>query len=153
MTLAFFRFSKRVARLFLLPGWLAMLGSCTTFEESGLPGSAASMAKDQIMLVREEPATLGYYRLTSQMRIFPDFAFFVKKRGNPDFIAETSDRYRSYFILYYLKARRAYACRTRISNPDSMEFSGPYPITRQEMATLRDMMGEGAEPPPPMRIF
>jgi len=110
------------------------------------------MAKDQIMFVNEDPASLGYYRLTSQMRIHPDFAFFIKKRGVPDFIAETSDRYRSYFILYYLKERRAYACRTRITNPETMEFSGPQPITRQEMATLRDMRGEGAESPP-FRFF
>lgn len=153
MKLDAFNHVGRFARLSCQICCAGLLASCTTFEESGLPGSAASMAKDQIMLVRADPATLGYYRLTSQMRIHPDFDYFIKKRGTPDFLAETSDRYRSYFILYYLKERRAYACRTRIANPETMEFSGPYPITRQEMATLRDMRGEGADSPPPIRFF
>jgi hypothetical protein len=110
--------------------------SCARFEESGLPGSASSMAHNQIMVVKAEPATFGHYRLSSQMRIYPDLALFVEKRGLPDFLAETSSGSQHYLILYYLKARQAYAARTRPSQPHGLEFAGPYPITDREKRIL-----------------
>ena len=113
-----------------------LLGSCARFEESGLPGSAASMARNQMMLVRKEPPTFGYYRLTSQTRIYPDLEFFIQKRGVPDFLAETNNGDRNYFILYYLKSRQAFACRTRPGQRRAIEFAGPYPITDKEYRTL-----------------
>lgn len=112
------------------------LGSCATFEESGLPGSASSMARNQIMWIRKEPPTFGYYRLTSLERIYPDLAFFATKRGTPDFLAETDNHGRNYFILYYMKPRQAYACRTRPGQRNAIEFAGPYPITQKEYAIL-----------------
>jgi hypothetical protein len=116
-----------------------MLGSCTTFEESGLPGSASSMAHNQIMMVSAEPATFGHYRLTSLMRIHPDMDLFVAKRGMPDFLAETSNGRQHYYILYYLDQRQAYAARTRPSQRTRLEFAGPYPVTEKEKRTLRDL--------------
>jgi hypothetical protein len=107
-----------------------------SFEESGLPGSASSMARNQMMFIREDPSTFGYYRLTSLSKIYPDLAFFVRKKGNPDFIAETSNRGQDYFILYYLKQRQAFACRTRPGQRGSIEFAGPYPVTDKEYRTL-----------------
>jgi len=113
-----------------------LLGGCSSFEESGLPGSAASMARNQIMLVRKEPQSFGYYRLHSQQEIYPDLTFFLQKRGEPDFVAETSDEGRHYFILYYLRQREAYACRSNPEHPHAIEFAGPYPITEREFRTL-----------------
>lgn len=113
-----------------------LLSSCATFEESGLPGSAASMAHNQMMYVRQEPMTFGYYRLSSLSRIHPDLDVFVRKRGMPDFLAETSNRGRGYYILYYLKDRQAFASRTRPGQRRSLEFAGPYPITPREYETL-----------------
>jgi hypothetical protein len=115
------------------------LASCATFEESGLPGSASSMAHNQIMMVSSEPATFGHYRLTSLMRIYPDLDLFVAKRGMPDFLAETSNARQHYFILYYLKQRQAYAARTRPPQRDRLEFAGPYPVTDKEKKTLREL--------------
>lgn len=114
----------------------ALLAGCASFEESGLPGSASSMANNQMMMVRQEPPTFGYYRLTSLERIYPDLAFFVKKKGMPDFLAETTNHRRNYFILYYLKQRQAFACRTRPGQRHSIEFAGPYPVTDKEYRTL-----------------
>jgi hypothetical protein len=116
----------------------AVLGSCSTFEESGLPGSAASMARNQIMWVRKEPSTFGHYRLTSLERIYPDLTFFIAKHGTPDFLAETDNSGRNYFILYYVKPRHAYACRTRPGLGNAIEFAGPYPITDKEYEILDD---------------
>lgn len=116
-----------------------MLMSCASFEESGLPGSASSMAHNQIMMVSSEPATFGHYRLTSLMRIYPDMDLFVAKRGIPDFLAETSNARQHYFILYYLKQRQAYAARTRPPHRGRLEFAGPYPVTDKERKTLREM--------------
>lgn len=113
-----------------------LLAGCADFEESGLPGSASSMAKNQMMLVRKEPPTFGYYRLTSQMQIYPDLAIFLESKGSPDFLAETRDQNRSYFILYYLTKREAFACRTHPERAKFIEFSGPYPITRKEFKIL-----------------
>ena len=119
-----------------------LLGACATFEESGLPGSASSMARDQMMLVRKEPPTFGHYRLTSLERIYPDLAVFLRKKGMPDFLAETTNRSRNYFIVYYLKPRQAFACRTRPGQRKSLEFAGPYPITDKEYKILDGFRSE-----------
>ena len=113
-----------------------LLASCAGFEESGLPGSASSMAKNQMMFVRKDPPTFGHYRLTSLSKIYPDLAFFVEKKGSPDFLAETTNSSRDYFILYYLKPRQAYACRTRPGQRRALEFAGPYPVTDKEFRIL-----------------
>lgn len=113
-----------------------LAAGCAGFEESGLPGSASSMARNQMMLVRREPPTFGYYRLSSLARIYPDLAFFIEKRGDPDFLAETGSDGRNYFILYYLKKRQAFACRTGSERSRTVEFAGPYPITEWEYRTL-----------------
>jgi len=117
-------------------GAILLLAGCARFEESGLPGSAASMARNQIMLVRKDPPSFGYYRLESQQSIYPDLTFFIEKRGEPDFVAETGDEGRHYFILYYLRQRQAYACRSNPEHPHAIEFAGPYPITEREFRTL-----------------
>lgn len=121
-----------------------LMVGCARFEESGLPGSASSMARNQMMLVRQEPGTFGYYRLTSLARIYPDLAFFVKKRGTPDFLAETETENQDYFILYYLKKREAFACRTHAGRRRAIEFAGPYPITKREYETLDGFRKKGA---------
>ena len=113
--------------------------SCATFEESGLPGSAASMARNQIMFVKAEPETFGHYRLLSLMRHYPDMGLFVAKRGIPDFLAETSSARQHYYILYYLGPRQAFAARTRAPNRQRLEFAGPYPITDKEKRTLQNL--------------
>lgn len=113
--------------------------SCASFEESGLPGSASSMAHNQIMVVSSEPSTFGHYRLTSLMRLYPDLDLFVAKRGMPGFLAETSNGSQHYFILYYLKDRQAYAARTRPPHRQRIEFAGPYPITEKEKTTLQEL--------------
>jgi len=97
------------------------------------------MAKNQMMLVRQEPPSFGYYRLTSQKQIYPDLAIFLESKGSPDFLAETRDQNRSYFILYYLSEREAYACRTQPERAQHIEFSGPYPITHKEFKILDRM--------------
>lgn len=101
------------------------------------------MARNQIMWVDEESGTLGYRRLETQSRVYPDLGLFVEKKGRPDFLAETTDSNRSYFILYYLEQRRAYACRTRPGKDRSVEFSGPYPITDKEYETLSEFRRGG----------
>jgi len=117
----------------------ALLSACSTYEESGLPGSASSMARNQMMLVRETPPSFGHYRLTLLERSYPDLTFFVGKHGTPDFLAETSNSGRNYFILYYLDRRQAYACRSRAGEKVPLEFAGPYPITRKEYKILDGM--------------
>ena len=132
--------------------WLA--NSCATFEESGLPGSASSMARNQIMLVRAEPESFGHYRLASLIRIYPDLDLFVAKRGVPDFLAEASNSRQHYYILYYLKDRQAFAARTRAPHPTRLEFAGPYPITDKERKTLDQLKGDQAvNPTAPRRYF
>lgn len=131
--MAWRRMLKRIG-----PGAAAalLLGSCLRFDESWVPGSAASLAQDQIMLVRKEPPSFGFHRLESQSRIYPDLGLFVRQHGLPDFLAETGDRQRHYFILYYLTARAAYACRTRQGQAQAVEFAGPYPVTAGEFRLL-----------------
>lgn len=130
------------SRMIALGAACVLSGGCADFEESGLPGSASSMARNQMMLVRREPASFGHYRLTSLMRVYPDLAVFVEKRGLPDFLAETGNHGQDYFILYYLKSRQAYACRTRPGQRRAIEFAGPYPVTEREYKTLDGFRSE-----------
>ena len=88
------------------------------------------------MLVRNDPPSFGYQRLVSQAHAYPDLGLFVTKHGVPDFLAETGNRERRYFILYYLKQRHAFACRTHSGDSRAVEFAGPYPITDGEYKLL-----------------
>ena len=115
------------------------LGGCGVVGSPLLPGSEAAAAKNQIMLVRQEPPSLGYQRLITQARRFPDMIAFTRQRGIPDFLAETGKLERRYFIFYYLQEREAYACRTRIEDQRAVEFAGPYPITKNEYKLLDNL--------------
>ena len=118
--------------------------SCGVVESPFIPGSQTAAAKDQIMLVRKDPPSFGYQRLLTQCHTYPDLGLFTKKRGIPDFLAETGNRERRYFILYYLKVRHAFACRTRSASDPSVEFAGPYPITKREYKLLDGLRREAA---------
>lgn len=111
--------------------------SCSTFEESGLPGSASAMARDKMMLVREKPSTFGYYRLKSLIRSYPDIGVFVEDYGAPDFMAETKHEKFEYLIFYYLEKREAYVCKVRFKTRQA-QFAGPYPITDREVEILNE---------------
>ncbi len=113
-----------------------LMASCGVVESPLIPGSQTAAAKDQIMLVRNDPPSFGYQRLVSQARVYPDLGLFVTKHGVPDFLAETGNHERRYFILYYLNTRHAFACRTRSGNRGDVEFAGPYPITDGEYKLL-----------------
>lgn len=129
-------FKHRVIRDATIAAIVLVGSSCAQYEESGLPGSASSMARNQMMWVTEKPPTFGYYRLTSLSRLYPDLATFVESKGLPDFLAETTNRSRNYYILYYLDRRQAYACRDRPGQRRAIEFAGPYPVTDKEYRTL-----------------
>jgi len=120
-------------------GWIAaglLLGSCAHVGDRWLVGSPGFAANDQIMLVRKSPPSFGYHRLLEQSVLHPDLGTFVKLKGQPDFLAETNTAGRHYFILYYLKGRHAYACRTPSLYSREVEFTGPYPITPREYRLL-----------------
>jgi hypothetical protein len=118
-------------------GLMAVLAaSCARVGDTLLYGPEAAAAKDQIMLVRKDPPSFGFHRLETQSGIYPDLRVFVAKKGLPDFLAETGNGDRKYFILYYLKDHKAFACRTRVENRQTVEFAGPYPITEKEYRLL-----------------
>jgi hypothetical protein len=114
----------------------AMGFSCTQMGDSLLLGGMSAAAKDQIMLVRQEPPSFGYQRLATQTVVYPDLGIFVSQHGVPNFLAETGNSDRRYFILYYLNDREAFACRTRSGRTAGVEFAGPYPITDREFKLL-----------------
>ncbi len=116
-----------------------LMSGCGVVSSPLLPGSEAAAAKNQIMLVRQNPPSFGFQRLSTQARSYPDISIFTNGRGIPDFLAETGRSERRYFIFYYLKEREAYACRTRIGNRGAVEFAGPYPITKNEYKLLDDL--------------
>lgn len=120
----------------------AVLASC-----AGPVGRAERAAQDRIMLVREQPATLGFRRLKMQASTHPDLARFLSRKGLPDFVVETTSGDRQYFIFYYLGARNAYACRSWRHWNQEVEFSGPYDITAKEvdlLETLKRNSGDSA---------
>lgn len=103
------------------------------------PWQSERAARDRIMLVRRSPETLGFERLTAQASEHPDLAMFLRREGEPDFIAETASDNRRYLILYYLESEKAWACRTWARQPAGIEFAGPYPITPKEATLLAEL--------------
>ncbi len=99
------------------------------------------------MLVRKDPPSFGYQRLTTQSDLYPQLRVFVEKHGVPDFLAETGNSGRKYLILYFLDQRKAHACRTQIENPRLVEFAGPYPITEREYKVLDEFRRDSRQPP------
>ncbi len=121
---------KRFLKIFVNLRLAAVLASglpfvsCAHIGEISLPGSISTSANDQIMLVRKEPPSFGYLRLGTQSVAYPDLAVFVKKHGTPNFLAETHNSERHYFILYYLSERKAFACRSRSGSRGPGAISG-----------------------------
>lgn len=117
----------------------ACLSSCGSLENTGYLYQTAGAAHDHIMLVRENPPTFGFQRLLALSKRYPDLAVFIKRMGQPRYYAETTNSGDRYFILYYPDKREAYACRSMAESPQKIEFSGPYPITDNELSTLRKL--------------
>jgi hypothetical protein len=103
------------------------------------------MARNQIMLVRHSPPSFGFSRLQAHVRLHPELDGFLKQRALPDFLAETSDDSRTYFILYFLSEKEAFAFRTQPDDRSQLEASGPYPITRGERKTLEDFRAQASD--------
>jgi hypothetical protein len=118
---------------------IAGLNSCRSIENTGYLYQTAGAAHDHIMLVRENPPTFGHQRLLALTKRHPDLAVFIQRQGLPRYYAETTNSGDRYFILYYPKKREAFACRNMAKSSHNIEFSGPYPITKNELATLRKL--------------
>ena len=137
---------KRIWKAWSLLGLAVLLGGgCQSVADAWMTGRTSAVAEDQIMLVRGEPPSLGQRRLMSQSGVYPELGVFLQVQGMPDFVAETSKRERHFLILYYLEAKRAYACRTQAPSTRQIEFSGPYPITPREYLLLSGFKRQAAE--------
>lgn len=118
---------------------VAGMSSCGSLENTGYLYQTAGAAHDHIMLVRQNPETFGYQRLHALSKRYPDLAVFIESKGQPRYYAETTNSGDRYFILYYPKKREAFACRSTARSSQKLEFSGPYPITHNELATLQKL--------------
>lgn len=121
---------------------------CTQVTDTVLYGSETASARDQIMLVRKDPPSFGYKRLETQIGIYPELGSFVYKHGIPNFLAETGTGESKYFILYYLREREAFACRTLVDDSRAIECAGPYPITDREFRMLDAFRRDPSHKPP-----
>lgn len=92
-----------------------------------------------MMLVRQQPDTLGYRRLMAKSQESGDLKYFFEEKGLPDFVAEATSSDREYLIFYYLERRQAFACRRKISGVGNLEFAGPYPMTAGESKMLTEV--------------
>jgi hypothetical protein len=133
-------------------GWLAGLAvvltsACRPVTDAWMTGWTGAQANDRIMLVRQEPRSLGYQRIQSQSVVYPDLGVFLGHRGMPDFLAESTASNRHFLILYYLDAKSAYACRAKAPSTREIEFSGPYLMTDREYKLLQGLKREGAGMP------
>ena len=116
-----------------------LLASCGPGGRGWDAGWTERAAQDRIMLVRNAPETLGHRRLVFQSAAHPNLDVFLKEKGLPDFIAETSSEDRQYLILYYLESKNAFACRTRRGLGETIDFAGPYVMTERETKLLREL--------------
>jgi len=115
------------------------VSSCRSLENSEYLQRTAGAAHDHIMFVREAPPTFGFERLRALSEYYPDLSVFIQRKSLPRYYAETMNGGESYFILYYPEQRKAFACRSLAGSSRRVEFSGPYPITKNELATLREL--------------
>ncbi len=110
-------------------------------------GAGAAGGRGEMMLVRREPPSYGFQRLEVQEGRYPDLRIFMAQNGLPDFLAETGNQQRQYFILYYLSKRQAFACRSKPASKREIEFAGPYPITDREYRLLNDFRHDRSRVP------
>lgn len=122
-----------------------LCGSCFPAANDSYLQRTARSANGHIMLVRREPATFGFQRMAAHAIAHPDLGAFLSQKGDPDFLAETNKGSNRYLILYYMKSRHAFACRTAGDGSEQIEFSGPYPITKGEAKTLQDLRDRSEE--------
>ena len=116
-----------------------LLASCGPAGRGWDAGWTERAAQDRIMLVRNAPETLGHRRLVFQSAAHPNLDVFLKEKGLPDFIAETSSEDRQYLFLYYLESKNAFACRTRRGLGETIDVAGPYVMTERETKLLREL--------------
>ncbi|MFD2255196.1 hypothetical protein ACFSSA_00780 [Luteolibacter algae] len=128
---------KRILRNTLSASAILLIAAaCQPDKSARYLRQTTSAANDNIMLVRENPPTFGQRRLDALASYYPDLGVFLAQQGHPDFLAETNKGENRYLIIYYLNARKAFACRSGIGRSHEVEFSGPYPITDNEAKTL-----------------
>lgn len=129
---------ENVRPILLLLACLQMMvaPSCAPSGTFGYLQRTSSAANDHIMLVRQSPPTFGFNRLRALAENYPDLGIFLKSKGLPTFLAETKRGENRYLILYYPDSRQAFACRSGAQRSRQIEFSGPYPITDNELETL-----------------
>ena len=99
-------------------------------------GVVSNSSENQMMLVRETPGTVGYRKLMARSEQSGDLKIFISQKGLPDFLAEANSSNREYLIFYYLDKHQAFACRSKSTNPGSVEFAGPYAMTAGEWKLL-----------------
>jgi hypothetical protein len=119
--------------------------SCGSSQHSPYLRRTAGAARGHIMLVRQEPPSFGFERLTALSEHYPDLGIFIDRKGMPRYYAETKNSGDSYFILYYPIKRQAFACRTTSESARRVEFSGPYPVTPNELASLKELDDQGQQ--------
>ena len=113
--------------------------SCAPTSIDGFIRRTTSIANDHIMYVRADPETFGHKRLAALAGAYPDLGIFLQQKGYPDFVAETNKSGNRYLILYFLEDREAFASRSGAGSSRLVEFSGPYPVTNSEYATLEEL--------------
>lgn len=115
------------------------LSSCAPMSSSSELRKTDDAANDHIMFVRQSPPTLGHRRLKALAAYYPDLSIFINIQGVPSFIAETNKSGNRYIILYYPETRKAFAARCDTGNSHAIEFSGPHPITINELKMLNKL--------------
>ncbi|WAC21390.1 hypothetical protein OVA24_08320 [Luteolibacter sp. SL250] len=112
--------------LLLIP--FLLLGACG--------GISSSSSGNQMLLVRESTGSAGYRKLMDRSRQCGDLRIFIDQQGLPDFLAEANSGDKDYLIFYYLDRHQAYACRTKGKGGTTIEFAGPYAMTKGEWKLL-----------------
>lgn len=114
---------------------LVLLGSCSVGSNNST-GNTLTGTKDRMVLVNS-PNSYGHRRLVELSRSYPVLDSFIKNKGFPRYLAETSNSRNRYLIMYYPNQRKAYVCRGGLGRSNHAEFIGPITIKDSEMVKLR----------------
>lgn len=116
---------------------IAPLISCQLTGKSKQLYATSSEANNKIMSLNKNVKTIGERRIKALSENYPSVATFLENKGNPKYLAESIEHDDHMIVFYYPEEKKAYACRYAIGSTTEMEFSGPFPITDQEMAYLQ----------------
>lgn len=94
---------------------------------------------EKLLYVNQDVQTVGYQRLQLHNRQYSNLDYFLKFKGNPDYISESRVENKLTILFYYLQKKQLFALHTENPNGNSLRISKPIPIKKKELEFLQSI--------------